>query len=372
MLCKGYIVLFGVGLTQGSSGAVKLNDVFVFRLADFVPGYEFPLRDLDEFVGEAINVWDVRVTAQDGAVFYSQSAFLSVCFPLLALDLLPGGTVQTQTIRYLLQVPCSALVLREFMRFLYTDSLTPGLNTSILTGLLALACRYGLLTLKNKATRLLEAAMNLPSSIEILKFCKGLRLDDELKGKIARLGREHEDLAKKYSKVVQKLTVEGVVGKALGYLKGQWERLQQSGEAGRVPEDVAIAVNTRTDPSIPRTSPIFPQDPTPTRSEMMCSLYQSESTKDFTLLFPSSPPLRAHSAVLFAASLYFRSLITSGLRESQVMQVTLGSEHSREEVELIIRYMYEGPSVLTGFTLPQILSMVKVADYYRIVNNDAK
>ena len=372
MLCNGYIVLFGVTYTQGSSGAVKLNDVFVFRLADFVPGYEFPLRDLDGFVSEAINVWDIRVIAEDGAVFYSQSAFLSVCFPLIALDLVPGGTTQASTSRFLLQMPCSGPILREFMRFLYTNSLTSGLNTTILMGLSALAWRFGLPTLKKKATSILESSMSLPSSIEIVKISKGLRLEEELKGRIARLGREREELARKYSKAVQKLSWEGVVGKAVGYLKGQWERMQQSGEAGMVPEEVAIADNTRTDPSIPRTSVLSFPDPTPSRSEMMTSLYQSESTKDFTLLLPHSPPLHAHSAVLFAASLYFRSLLTSGLRESQVLQVTLGPDHSREEVELIIRYMYEGPSVLTGLTLPQILPMVKIADSYRIVNNDAK
>lgn len=353
---------------------MKLNDVFVFRLADFVPGYEFPLRDLDECVSEPIIVSDVRVNAQDGGVCYSQSCVLLTCFPLLALDLVPGGMTQSQNIRYILSVPCSAPILREFMRFLYTERLASGLNTSVLLGLLSLAWRYGLVTLKIKVVHILEVSMSLASSIEIIKFCKGLRLEDELKGRIARLGRGHEDLAKKFTKAVPKVALDGIVNKAVGYLKGQWDRLQQSGEVRMVPDEVAIAVNTRTDPSIPRSQPppAVLQDPTPNRSAMMSSLYLSDETKDFTLLFPSSPPLRAHSAVLFAASLYFRSLITSGLRESQALQVTLSPDHSREEVELMIRYMYEGPSVLTGFDLAKMLDLVKVADYYRMVNNDAK
>ena len=372
VLCSGYIVLFGVLSTQGSSGPVKLNDVFVYRLADFVPGYQFPLRNLYEFIDNEGIISDLRVISLENRVFFSQKCIISVSAPLLALDIVSETTLRSQFTRYTVTIQGSSAVVRELLRFVYTGSIGNGVNSRILMEAVTVGWRYGLVSMVNQAVHALEVGMNVQNSIEIIQFFRQIHLENELKSRISRINSGNEALAKRFMKVAQKISAMGVVGKAIGYLKGQWERLQASGETAGIPGDVAIEVNTRSDPSIPRPSVSVTSESVPGRTEIMSSLYNDDSSKDFSLLFPASPPLSAHSAVLFSSSLYFRSLISSGLQEAQTLQVTLSDDLNRDDIALIIRYIYEGPSVFSGFSLPKMLEIVRMADYYRIINNDAK
>ena len=108
--------------------------------------------------------------------------------------------------------------------------------------------------------------------------------------------------------------------------------------------------------------------PSSSSHQMFSKLWEEEFLTDLTLLVGSvQVPIKVHKVILAANFEYFRSMFSTGLKESALTEVYLPFVGS-EDLRLLLRYAYSGEENLRKENVFQIVTLASYFGCEKLLN----